>query len=130
MYQVRRVYDYHGDQTTAKTAVLVDRLWPRGISKARLAGVNWCKTVAPSASLRQWFHQQPHNRYDEFCYHYHEELMQPEKQTALYALRQQEQKYGCLLLLTAVKNIDTSHIPVLMSVLTNEDIKLYNEKPR
>ncbi|MDF7675446.1 DUF488 family protein [Neisseriaceae bacterium ESL0693] len=117
MYQVQRVYDYHGDEKTAQAAVLVDRLWPRGISKVRLAGVRWCKNVTPSTALRQWFHQNPQARYAEFCRLYHKELQQPEKQAALHALRQQEKEHGHLLLLTAVKNVDHSHIPVLLSAL-------------
>lgn len=120
MYQVERVYDYHHDASTAKSAVLVDRLWPRGISKARLAGVTWCKTVTPSTALRQWFHQQPDHRYQQFCQQYHQELQQPEKQAALQELRQRAQEYGHLTLLTAVKNIDHSHIPVLLAVLKTE----------
>lgn len=120
MYQVQRVYDYHGDEQTTQAAVLVDRLWPRGISKVRLAGVHWCKTVTPSTSLRQWFHQQPQERYQEFCHLYRKELEQPEEQAALHELQQQEHKYGHLLLLTAVKDVEHSHIPVLLSVLKQQ----------
>ena len=50
MYTLTRVYDY---QAGATPAVLADRLWPRGISKARLAQVLWAKDVTPSTALRQ-----------------------------------------------------------------------------
>lgn len=39
--------------------ILVDRLWPRGVSKETLAGVPWLKEIAPSAELRKWFDHQP-----------------------------------------------------------------------
>ena len=53
--------------------VLVDRLWPRGVSKARAALAYWNKDVAPSTELRRWF---GHNsaRWTEFCKKYRAEL--------------------------------------------------------
>lgn len=55
---------------------LVDRLWPRGISKERLAGVTWAKDVAPSTALRQWFHASEHDpaQWEEFERRYLAEL--------------------------------------------------------
>lgn len=70
--EIRRVYDpapFPGDGR----AVLVDRLWPRGLSKARLAGVLWLKDVAPSAALRKWFGHDP-ARWDGFRRRYFAEL--------------------------------------------------------
>jgi uncharacterized protein YeaO (DUF488 family) len=52
---------------------LVDRLWPRGVSKAQLQGVQWLKNVAPSTELRQWFHQNP-SLWSEFEDKYRREL--------------------------------------------------------
>ena len=53
--------------------VLVDRLWPRGVSKARAALALWCKDAAPSTELRQWFGHEP-ARWDEFRRRYRAEL--------------------------------------------------------
>jgi uncharacterized protein YeaO (DUF488 family) len=53
--------------------VLVDRLWPRGISKARAALAYWNKDVPPTTGLRQWFGHDP-ARWDEFCTRYRAEL--------------------------------------------------------
>jgi len=53
--------------------VLIDRLWPRGLSKAGAAIDCWLKEVAPSTELRQWFHHDP-LRWDEFRTRYHAEL--------------------------------------------------------
>lgn len=53
--------------------ILVDRLWPRGISKERARVDLWLKEVAPSTELRRWFGHAP-ERWDEFCRRYAEEL--------------------------------------------------------
>jgi uncharacterized protein YeaO (DUF488 family) len=53
--------------------ILVDRLWPRGLSKHDLDGVLWIRDVAPSASLRKWFGHKP-ERWDEFRKRYFVEL--------------------------------------------------------
>ena len=50
--QVRRVYDPPGPDDG--TRVLVDRLWPRGLTKAKAELDEWCKHVAPSPELRKW----------------------------------------------------------------------------
>lgn len=55
------------------TRILVDRLWPRGVSKQTLAGVPWLKEIAPSAELRQWFDHQP-AKWAEFKRRYFAEL--------------------------------------------------------
>lgn len=57
------------------TRVLVDRLWPQGVSKARAALDFWNKDVAPSTELRKWFRHDP-ARWQEFCTRYQEELKQ------------------------------------------------------
>jgi uncharacterized protein YeaO (DUF488 family) len=53
--------------------VLVDRVWPRGVTKAKLKGVLWLKDVAPSTALRKWFGHDP-ARWDEFRRRYAAEL--------------------------------------------------------
>lgn len=53
--------------------ILVDRLWPRGVSKSDLRGVIWFKEIAPSTELRKEFNHDP-DRWDEFKKHYFAEL--------------------------------------------------------
>ena len=65
--QVRRIYDE--PRTDDGTRVLVDRLWPRGMSKARARLNEWCRTVAPSTELRTWYHHEP-ERFEEFTRRY------------------------------------------------------------
>ena len=68
---VKRVYDApaQGDGTR----ILVDRMWPRGLTKQRAAVDLWMKEVAPSAALRTWFGHEP-ARWEEFKRRYFEEL--------------------------------------------------------
>lgn len=68
--QIWRVY--HSPRP-AGYAVLVERLWPRGIRKADLALDAWAKDLAPSTALRQWFGHEP-ERWEEFRRRYREEL--------------------------------------------------------
>jgi uncharacterized protein YeaO (DUF488 family) len=69
--------------------ILVDRLWPRGVSKARAALAFWNKDVPPTTGLRQWFGHDP-ARWEEFCRRYRAELKaNPEAVEALRALARQ-----------------------------------------
>lgn len=71
--QIRRVY---ADPTPDDGCrVLVDRLWPRGLSKERAQVDVWLKEVAPSTALRTWFHHD-HALFDEFVARYRAELDQ------------------------------------------------------
>ena len=69
--RVRRVYDPPEPQDGVR--VLVDRLWPRGVSKDKAKLDVWLKEVGPSDSLRQWFGHDP-ARYAEFKRRYEKEL--------------------------------------------------------
>jgi uncharacterized protein YeaO (DUF488 family) len=112
--RVRRVYD--AAETDDGHRVLVDRLWPRGLSKERAGLDEWCKEVAPSAELRRWYGHDP-ERYDEFARRYRHELDEPERASAfrhLLGLTQQ----GPLTLLTAARRSDISEATVLADLLT------------
>lgn len=71
MIQVKRAYEPAVPSDGYR--ILVDRLWPRGLSKERAAIDEWMKEVAPSAELRQWFGHDP-NRWSEFRRRYKREL--------------------------------------------------------
>src|SRR3954447_12267871 len=68
--QVRRVYDPAEPEDGQR--VLVDRLWPRGLSKERAQLDDWCKEIAPSNELRKWYGHDP-DRYAEFARRYRAE---------------------------------------------------------
>ncbi len=66
--------------------ILTDRLWPRGISKQKAQVSEWCKDLAPTKELRQWFAHDP-ARWAEFRKRYHHELVERDQLDALRALR-------------------------------------------
>ena len=71
--QVRTKRAYEAPAPQDGTRILIDRLWPRGIKKAALAVDQWCKELAPSTALRQWFGHDP-ARWKEFEQRYAAEL--------------------------------------------------------
>ena len=76
--QVRRVYD--PPQSDDGRRVLVDRLWPRGLSKERARLDDWCREIAPFTEPRVWEGHDP-DRYSEFA-RYRGELGDPERAAA------------------------------------------------
>ncbi len=68
---LKRAYDPAAPEDGQR--VLVDRLWPRGVSKEKAAIDLWLKEIAPSTALRQWFGHEP-DRWEEFRRRYHAEL--------------------------------------------------------
>ena len=71
MFQVKRVYEPPSKSDGLR--VLVDRLWPRGLTKERAAVAKWMKDLAPSTELRKWFSHDP-QKWDEFRRRYRREL--------------------------------------------------------
>ena len=68
---IKRVYEQAADEDGVR--ILVDRLWPRGVSKERAALSSWLKDVAPSPDLRRWWHHDP-GRFEDFARRYRTEL--------------------------------------------------------
>lgn len=110
---VRRVYEERkrGDGNR----VLVDRIWPRGVSKEKADLDDWCKDVAPSTELRKWYAHDP-DRFKEFSRRYKAELKEAERSEVLDHLRSLAKKRN-LTLLTATKDPDISEAAVLAKVL-------------
>lgn len=108
MIRLKRIYDDIGNDDGHR--VLVDRLWPRGISKDDAALDEWCRTVTPSDALRKWFHADPEARWAEFRKRYCEELT--EATGELDRLAQIAADSG-VTLLTAAKNRERNHTIVL-----------------
>ena len=111
--RVRRVFDEPNDQDGVR--VLVDRVWPRGISTAKAALSEWCKDVSPSTELRKWYSHDP-AKFEEFTRRYGAELEDPERAQALQHLRELATE-DRLTLLTATKNPDISQAAVLCDLL-------------
>jgi uncharacterized protein YeaO (DUF488 family) len=111
--RVRRIYDEPTRQDG--TRVLVDRIWPRGMTKDRARLDEWCKQVAPSTELRTWYAHDP-QRFVEFSHRYRAELAEPERATAFNHLKGLADR-GTLTLLTATKHADISEAAVLADLL-------------
>src|SRR3954454_8966047 len=110
---VGRVYDERrrGDGVR----VLVDRLWPRGLSRERADLDEWCKDVAPSPELRRWYAHDS-ERFAEFRRRYRAELREPARAEALDHLRALAKRRN-LTLLTATKSPEISEAAVLHDLL-------------
>jgi uncharacterized protein YeaO (DUF488 family) len=110
---VRRVYEAPEQADGAR--VLVDRIWPRGMTKEKAQLDEWCKQVAPSTELRKWYSHDP-ERFTEFSRRYRAELDDPEHAEALAHLRDLA-KERPVTLLTATKQPEISEAEVLAGLL-------------
>ncbi len=102
LIKIKRVYESPSDQDGFR--VLVDRLWPRGLSKESAHVDMWFKEVAPSNNLRKWFSHDP-KRWLEFKRRYQKEL--DENKDLVLRLKSLEKEKKKITLLFAAK--DTEH---------------------
>lgn len=94
--------------------VLVDRLWPRGISKERTLWNEWMKDISPSDELRKWFNHDP-NKWEQFKQRYKEELTN--KQKELKMLKDLEKEHGVLTLVYAAKDETHNNASILKEAI-------------
>jgi uncharacterized protein YeaO (DUF488 family) len=111
MQEVRARRVYEPAEPSDGRRVLVDRLWPRGLSKEKAQLDEWLKAVAPSDELRRWYGHEP-ARFAEFTRCYEAELEDPERAEALRHLREEAQS-GPVTLLTATRDLEHSEAAVL-----------------
>jgi uncharacterized protein YeaO (DUF488 family) len=95
---------------------LVERLWPRGVTRADLDLTAWLKDLAPSTELRKWYGHQP-ERYAEFARRYEAELAAPEKRTALNDLARKSRD-GNVTLVFSTKETALSGAAILNEVIS------------
>jgi uncharacterized protein YeaO (DUF488 family) len=95
--------------------VLIDRLWPRGVSKERAQLDSWAKEVAPSAELRKWYGHDP-DKWPEFQTRYREELRNPAAQAVLDDLVRRARR-GRVTLVFGSKAAEISDVAVLEKLL-------------
>lgn len=110
---IKRVYEEPVAEDGRR--ILVDRLWPRGVSKERAALDRWMKEVAPSHELRKEMHAGKLS-WNEFRARYLSELAAPECQESLDQLRRWGAE-GTVTLLVSVRDMDQNHATVLREVL-------------
>jgi len=101
--RIKRAYERADDDDGYR--VLVDRLWPRGVSKEKAHLDAWLKDIAPSTELRRWFGHDP-ARWDEFERRYRAELDEPERSQLVEALAERA-THGPVTLIYGAR--DTAH---------------------
>ncbi len=111
MVRIKRVYE--PPSPTDGERVLVDRLWPRGLSKRAAAVDAWMKEGAPSHALRKWFHHHP-ERWAEFRRRYLAELRRHRDE--LTVLRRKATR-GTMTLLFGSRDVEHNNAVVLKSLL-------------
>ena len=111
---VKRVYEKPARADGVR--VLVDRLWPRGMTKEAAAVKFWLRDLAPSTELRQWFHANP-EAWRLFRKRYLKELVSPEAQVALEKLYAVIESGKQLTLLHASRNEEKNNATVLQELL-------------
>jgi uncharacterized protein YeaO (DUF488 family) len=98
------------------TRVLVDRLWPRGLTKEKAAVDEWLRNLAPSNELRRWYHARP-DHWETFRKQYLKELAQPACDEGLRRLYELAHKKKRLTLLFASKKETQNNATVLKELL-------------
>jgi len=116
MVALKRVYDE--PEPGDGTRVLVERLWPRGLSKERAHVDLWLKEIAPSRELRTWFGHDP-VKFAEFRRRYKTELASETGQAALAQLRELA-KQGPVTLVFAVHDTQHNNAVVLRDLLLHD----------
>jgi uncharacterized protein YeaO (DUF488 family) len=112
--EVKRVYDK--PLPSDGTRVLVDRLWPRGLTKERAVVDAWLREIAPSALLRTWFHSHP-AEWSNFRRRYLKELSGPKATNALDELYRLAHGKKKVTLLFASRNQEHNNAVVLKDLL-------------
>src|SRR5438046_235355 len=111
MIKCKRVYENPSPEDGLR--VLVERLWPRGLTKKRAAVDLWLKDVAPSPELRQWFGHDP-ARWEQFQERYRQELRQKKD---VVRLLKQKAKEGSVTLVYAARDEEHNGALVLKRFL-------------
>jgi len=114
---LKRVYDLPAPDDGAR--VLVDRLWPRGLSKEAAALDAWLRDLAPSDELRKWFHAHP-QEWSKFRERYLKELSSEKAHTALEQLYELRKQNARVTLLFASKNEERNNATVLKQLVEGD----------
>ena len=116
MIKLKRVYEDWEEDDGYR--ILVDRLWPRGVSKEKARVDLWLKEIAPSTELRKWFGHDV-QKWEEFQKKYKKEL--ETKKGLLDQIKQLEQEHSVITLLYAARDTEHNAAVVLRSVLEKNE---------
>ena len=112
--KIKRVYLQPDEEDGMR--ILVDRLWPRGLTKEKASVDLWLKEIAPSTELRKWFGHAP-ERWKEFQARYRAELR---KNTEQVSLLKRKTAKGVVTLLYGAKDEEHNEAVVLQTLLTSK----------
>jgi uncharacterized protein YeaO (DUF488 family) len=115
MLKVKRAYDK--PEFADGKRILIDRLWPRGVSKAEAGIDEWLKDLGPSTELRKWFGHDP-EKWEEFRKRYIKELSAPDKARLVEDIARNAGHTNVTLIYSA-KDTEHSDVKVLEELITN-----------
>ncbi len=131
MITIARVYDFHLESLekdklkpsqSTNFRILVDRLWPRGLSKDKARVDLWMKDIAPSDKLRKWFSHDP-QKWDQFKSKYSEEIMKDNaKMELLQKIKRIEKEKRSITLLYSAKDTEHNNAVALKEILSKFEI--------
>ncbi len=111
--KIKRIFDDPSKNDGYR--ILIDRIWPRGVSKEDAKLDDWNKDIAPSDTLRKWFDHDP-DKFDEFAKKYRNELDDKKKDLAEIRKKAEERT---VTLLYGAKDTEHNQAVVLQNVLKN-----------
>lgn len=115
--QMKRIYEESANNEGVR--ILVDRLWPRGVSKEKANLDFWLKEIGPSHELRKWFSHDP-KKFPDFKKKYLDELTSGEQYNALQQLKEiVNNENQDIILLFASKEETYNHVAILKEMLHN-----------
>jgi uncharacterized protein YeaO (DUF488 family) len=113
MIKIKRIYKIKLPDDGKR--YLVDRVWPRGVSKEQAGIDGWLKELAPSTALRTWFSHDP-EKWEEFKEKYRDELSSPLLSEVLQKLRD-ESSHGVVTLIYSAKDTKFNNAACLKEIL-------------
>jgi uncharacterized protein YeaO (DUF488 family) len=116
MIRIKRVYEEPAKEDGYR--ILVDRLWPRGLTKERARVDLWMKEIAPSDALRKWFGHEP-EKWAEFVKHYRAEL--GKKKDLLKEVKRVEREQGTVTLLYGRKDEKQNQAVLIAAALKGKN---------
>ena len=110
LLQVKRIYDPPAIEDGYR--ILVDRLWPRGMTKERAKLDEWAKEIAPTTELRKWF-MHTADRFEDFRKRYWQELDENRQAESFKRSVGEKRKSANVTLLYAARDVNCNHAFVL-----------------
>lgn len=112
--KIKRIYEQVSDDDGLR--VLVDRIWPRGVSKEEAALDEWFKEIGPSDDLRKWFNHED-DKFEQFTKEYRQELQTGKQKASYDQLKELQKQHSDMTLLFGAKNESCNQAVVLQEML-------------